>query len=37
MVLAAGYAMCLVHPGYVFKARENEGEKILSDDEESIL
>jgi hypothetical protein len=37
MVLAAGYAMCLVHPGYVFKTRESKGEKILSDDETSIL
>jgi hypothetical protein len=37
MILAAGYTMSLIHPGYVFKARPAGNEKILSDDEKSIL
>jgi len=37
MVLAVGYAMSLIHPGYVFRAKREGNEKILSDDEKSIL
>jgi hypothetical protein len=37
MVLAAGYAMSLVHPGYVFKGLSVITEKILSEDEASFL
>ena len=37
MVLVASYAMCLVHPGYVFKTKGNGSEKMLSDDEKTIL
>lgn len=37
MVLAAAYAMSLLHPGYVFRSG-NEGKmESLSDDEKNIL
>ena len=31
MILAAGYAMSLVHPGYVFKAGSKCEEKVFSE------
>ena len=37
MILATGYAMSIIHPGYVFKAGSKWEGKIFSDDEKSIL
>jgi hypothetical protein len=37
MVLAVGYVMSLAHPGYVFKEPLLINEKVLSNDEASLL
>jgi hypothetical protein len=37
MVLAAAYAMTLLHPGYVFRSGNEGNIDFLSDDEKNML